>query len=182
LTEIATGNLGVAGLPGLETVVARYSSAPTISNSGNASQEPDSPTVTPAPQPTPQPTTSPTSPPAPITPTTPLPALPKPTILSFGAGSTSLDSAAKTILATNVSKMVKAKAKSVIITVTVSAPKNSSDAWMKRVIATANKRGAAVSTFVKAELKKLKSTATTVVKVVTTPQASVRTVKLAAKR
>jgi hypothetical protein len=115
-------------------------------------------------------------------PTTPPPALPKPTILSFGAGSTSLDSAAKTVLAKNVSKIVKAKAKSVIITVTVSAPKNSSDAWMKRVIATANKRGAAVSAFVKAELKKLKSTATTVVKVVTTPQLNVRTVKLAAKR
>ena len=184
LVAISTGTAGIAGLPALEEVAVRYSSVQSnpVSAPSNAGSD-ETPTI-PAPteQPTPQPTASPTTPPESPKPAAPLPALPKPTVLSFGAGSTTLTTEAKAVVASQVVKFVKAKAKTVVVTVTVTLPRNSSTAWTKQVMDTANKRGTAVTAVIKSELKKLKSPAKTVVKIVTTPAESVRTVSVSAKR
>jgi hypothetical protein len=184
LVAISTGTAGIAGLPALEEVAVRYSSVQSnqVNAPSNAGSD-DTPT-SPAPieQPTPQPTASPTAPPESPKPAVPLPSLPKPTVLSFGAGSTTLTPAAKAVVASQVVKFVKAKAKTVVVTVTVTLPRNSSAAWTKQVMSTANKRGTAVTAVIKSELKKLKSPAKTMVKIVTTPAENVRTVSVAAKR
>jgi hypothetical protein len=184
LVAISTGTAGIAGLPALEEVAVRYSSVQSnpVSAPSNAGSDETPTSPAPTEQPTPQPTASPTTPPESPKPAAPLPALPKPTVLSFGAGSTTLTPAAKAVVASQVVKFVKAKAKTVVVTVTVTLPRNSSTAWTKQVMDTANKRGTAVTAVIKSELKKLKSPAKTVVKIVTTPAESVRTVSVAAKR
>lgn len=184
LAEIATGTAGIAGLPALENVAVRYSSVLTNSPSNPNTAGSDETTTTPVPtvRPTPQPTVSPTTPTESTSPVVTLPVLPKPAVLSFGAGSTTLTPAAKAVVASQVVKFVKAKAKTVVVTVTVTLPKNSSSTWTKQVMDTANKRGAAVTAVIKSELKKLKSSAKTVVRIVTTPEESVRTVSVAARR
>ena len=175
VAELGEGEAGVAGLPSIEAAATKYSApaAPTVAPrvTADVPRVPIDPT-----KPIEQPGGVPNPPKEPTTPTL---ALPKAETISFAAGSTSLSTAAKKVVKTQVAQIVKSNAKAVAVTVKVSLPKNASKAWALQVLTAAKARANVVYKFVAAELKALKSKTKAVVKVVTTTTQNVRTVTIA---
>lgn len=175
VAELGEGEAGVAGLPSIEVAAAKYSAiaAPAVAPRVTAEVprvpvDPTKPIEQPGEVPNP-----------PTEPTTPTVALPKAETISFAAGSTTLSTAAKKVVKTQVAQIVKSNAKAVAVTVKVSLPKNASKAWTAQVLTAAKARANVVYKFVAAELKALKSKTKAVVKVVTTTTQNVRTVTIA---
>jgi hypothetical protein len=77
-----------------------------------------------------------------------------------------------------VTKLVKAKAKSIVIRAVVTLPKNSSKSWSAQVVAAGQARAAMVAKVVAAKAKALRSGAKIVIRVTTTTAENVRVVKI----
>ena len=170
LSEIATGTAGVAGLDAVQAALTKYE-APAVVRVAPR-ENPVTPTpVTPTPEPE-VPTPTPT----------PVIKVPAPASLSFPAGSTTLTPAAKALVESQVTKLLKSKVKSVVIQAVVTLPKNSSKAWSNQVLAAGKSRAALVAKVVAAKIKALRGSAKVVVKVSTTTVENTRTVKISGSK